>query len=285
MSSPDLLPLDTPTPPAPLVALRDLHLTFGQTDVLRGIDLDVHRGQAVSIIGPSGSGKSTLLRCISGLLRPQHGSVTVDGIRVDRLATEAETIALRKRIGFVFQQYNLFPHLSVLENLTAAPVRVLGRARREAEADAHALLGKVGLADKARAYPGQLSGGQQQRVAIARALAMRPELILFDEVTSALDPETVGEVLNVIGELVGEGLTCVLVTHEMAFARAISDAVYFTERGVIVEHGPAAQLFAAPASERTRAFLSRALSGPHAARPATHAPWHAAFSSGCLRGL
>ncbi|ALF90150.1 MULTISPECIES: amino acid ABC transporter ATP-binding protein [Ralstonia solanacearum species complex] len=279
MSSPDLLPLDTPTPPAPLVALRDLHLTFGQTDVLRGIDLDVHRGQAVSIIGPSGSGKSTLLRCISGLLRPQHGSVTVDGIRVDRLATEAETIALRKRIGFVFQQYNLFPHLSVLENLTAAPVRVLGRARREAEADAHALLGKVGLADKARAYPGQLSGGQQQRVAIARALAMRPELILFDEVTSALDPETVGEVLNVIGELVGEGLTCVLVTHEMAFARAISDAVYFTERGVIVEHGPAAQLFAAPASERTRAFLSRALSGPHAARPATHAPWHAAFSS------
>ncbi|MBB6583893.1 amino acid ABC transporter ATP-binding protein [Ralstonia solanacearum] len=279
MSSPDLLPLDTPTPPAPLVALRDLHLTFGQTDVLRGIDLDVHRGQAVSIIGPSGSGKSTLLRCISGLLRPQHGSVTVDGIRVDRLATEAETIALRKRIGFVFQQYNLFPHLSVLENLTAAPVRVLGRARREAEADAHALLAKVGLADKARAYPGQLSGGQQQRVAIARALAMRPELILFDEVTSALDPETVGEVLNVIGELVGEGLTCVLVTHEMAFARAISDAVYFTERGVIVEHGPAAQLFAAPASERTRAFLSRALSGPHAARPATHAPWHAAFSS------
>ncbi|WP_197325607.1 amino acid ABC transporter ATP-binding protein [Ralstonia solanacearum] len=279
MSSPDLLPLDTPTAPAPLVALRDLHLTFGQTDVLRGIDLDVHRGQAVSIIGPSGSGKSTLLRCISGLLRPQHGSVTVDGIRVDRLATEAETIALRKRIGFVFQQYNLFPHLSVLENLTAAPVRVLGRARREAEADAHALLGKVGLADKARAYPGQLSGGQQQRVAIARALAMRPELILFDEVTSALDPETVGEVLNVIGELVGEGLTCVLVTHEMAFARAISDAVYFTERGVIVEHGPAAQLFAAPASERTRAFLSRALSGPHAARPATHAPWHAAFSS------
>ncbi len=279
MSSPDLLPLDTPTAPAPLVALRDLHLTFGQTDVLRGIDLDVHRGQAVSIIGPSGSGKSTLLRCISGLLRPQHGSVTVDGIRVDRLATEAETIALRKRIGFVFQQYNLFPHLSVLENLTAAPVRVLGRARREAEADAHALLAKVGLADKARAYPGQLSGGQQQRVAIARALAMRPELILFDEVTSALDPETVGEVLNVIGELVGEGLTCVLVTHEMAFARAISDAVYFTERGVIVEHGPAAQLFAAPASERTRAFLSRALSGPHAARPATHAPWHAAFSS------
>ncbi|CBJ34857.1 amino acid ABC transporter ATP-binding protein [Ralstonia solanacearum] len=279
MSSPDLLPLDTPAAATPLVALRDLHLTFGQTAVLRGIDLDVHRGQAVSIIGPSGSGKSTLLRCISGLLRPQRGSVTVDGIRVDQLATEAETIALRKRIGFVFQQYNLFPHLCVLDNLTAAPVRVLGRARQDAEADARALLEKVGLADKARAYPGQLSGGQQQRVAIARALAMRPELILFDEVTSALDPETVGEVLNVIGGLVGEGLTCVLVTHEMAFARAISDTVYFTERGVIVEHGPADRLFTSPASERTRAFLSRALSGHHAARPATHAPWHAAFSS------
>ncbi|MHA6848379.1 amino acid ABC transporter ATP-binding protein [Ralstonia syzygii] len=266
MSSPDLLPLDTPAAAAPLVALRDLHLTFGQTAVLRGIDLAVHRGQAVSIIGPSGSGKSTLLR-------PQRGSVTVDGLRVDRLAGEAETIALRKRIGFVFQQYNLFPHLCVLDNLTAAPVRVLGRARQDAEANARALLEKVGLADKARAYPGQLSGGQQQRVAIARALAMRPELILFDEVTSALDPETVGEVLNVIGGLVGEGLTCVLVTHEMAFARAISDTVYFTE------HGPADRLFTSPASERTRAFLSRALSGHHAVRPATHMPWHAAFSS------
>ncbi len=187
MSSPDLLPLDAPATSAPLVALRDVHLTFGTTTVLRGIDLDVHRGEAVSIIGPSGSGKSTLLRCISGLLRPQRGSVTVDGIRVDQLTTEADTIALRKRIGFVFQQYNLFPHLSVLDNLTAAPVRVLGRTKEEAEADAHALLKKVGLADKARAYPGQLSGGQQQRVAIARALAMRPELILFDEVTSALD--------------------------------------------------------------------------------------------------
>ncbi len=168
----------------------------------------------MSIIGPSGSGKSTLLR-------PQRGSVTVDGLRVDRLAGEAETIALRKRIGFVFQQYNLFPHLCVLDNLTAAPVRVLGRARQDAEANARALLEKVGLADKARAYPGQLSGGQQQRVAIARALAMRPELILFDEVTAALDPETVGEVRNVIGGLVDEGLTCVLVTHEMAFARAV----------------------------------------------------------------
>jgi polar amino acid transport system ATP-binding protein len=282
MSSPDLLPLDASPADAsaePLVALRDVHLSFGTTHVLRGIDLDVRRGQAVSIIGPSGSGKSTLLRCISGLLRPQRGSITVDGIRVDQLATEAETIALRKRIGFVFQQYNLFPHLSVLDNLTAAPVRVLGRSRQEAESDAHALLRKVGLADKARAYPGQLSGGQQQRVAIARALAMRPELILFDEVTSALDPETVGEVLNVIEALVDDGLTCVLVTHEMAFARAISDEVVFTEHGVVVERGPAKQLFVSPASERTRAFLRRALSGHAGAAPAPHAPWHAAFTS------
>ncbi|ANA35958.1 L-cystine import ATP-binding protein TcyC [Ralstonia mannitolilytica] len=282
MSLPDLLPLDA-SPDAyaaePLVALRDVHLSFGTTHVLRGIDLDVRRGQALSIIGPSGSGKSTLLRCISGLLRPQRGSITVDGIRVDQLATEAETIALRKRIGFVFQQYNLFPHLSVLDNLTAAPVCVLGRSRQEAESDAHALLSKVGLADKARAYPGQLSGGQQQRVAIARALAMRPELILFDEVTSALDPETVGEVLNVIEALVDDGLTCVLVTHEMAFARAISDEVVFTEHGVVVERGPAKQLFVSPASDRTRAFLGRALAGHAGAAPAPHAPWHAAFTS------
>ncbi len=280
MSLPDLLPLDASTPVAPpLVSLRDVHLSFGITPVLSGIDLDVQRGQAVSIIGPSGSGKSTLLRCISGLLRPQRGSITVDGIRVDQLNTEEDTIALRKRIGFVFQQYNLFPHLSVLDNLVAAPVRVLGKARSEAEATAHALLKKVGLADKARAYPGQLSGGQQQRVAIARALAMKPELILFDEVTSALDPETVGEVLNVIGELVDDGLTCVLVTHEMAFARAISDEVVFTEHGVVVERGPAEQVFSSPTSERTRAFLSRALSGHAGARPTVRAPWHAAFAS------
>jgi polar amino acid transport system ATP-binding protein len=158
-------------------------------------------------------------------------------------------------------------------------VRVLGKARSEAEATAHALLKKVGLADKARAYPGQLSGGQQQRVAIARALAMKPELILFDEVTSALDPETVGEVLNVIGELVDDGLTCVLVTHEMAFARAISDEVVFTEHGVVVERGSAEQVFSSPTSDRTRAFLSRALSGHAGARPLLHAAWHAAFTS------
>ncbi|MFM0324282.1 amino acid ABC transporter ATP-binding protein [Caballeronia glebae] len=241
-----------------LLSIRDLHLDYGGGPVLNGIDLTVKRGQAVSIIGPSGSGKSTILRCINGLVTPQRGSIHIDGIDVRAQQSDAERIALRKRVGFVFQQYNLFPHLNVLDNLTIAPRRVLGKSRAEAESDAHALLAKVRLADKAHAYPGALSGGQQQRVAIARTLAMRPDLILFDEVTSALDPETVGEVLNVIGELAGEGQTCVLVTHEMRFAAEISDEVFFTERGVIVEHGPAGQLFGQPRNERTRLFLQRA---------------------------
>ncbi|SAK49381.1 ABC transporter [Caballeronia fortuita] len=242
----------------PLLTIRDLHLSYDGVPVLNGIDLTVKRGQAVSIIGPSGSGKSTILRCINGLVSPQRGSIDIASIDVRAQQSDAERIALRKRVGFVFQQYNLFPHLSVLDNLTIAPRRVLGKSRAEAESDAHALLAKVRLADKAHAHPGALSGGQQQRVAIARTLAMRPELILFDEVTSALDPETVGEVLNVIGELADEGQTCVLVTHEMRFAAEISDEVFFTERGVIVEHGPAAQLFGQPRHERTRLFLQRA---------------------------
>ena len=249
----------TAAPEAPLVALHDVHLRFGANEVLKGIDLEVRRGEAVSIIGPSGSGKSTVLRCITGLLRPQRGTIRVGQTQVDTLRSEAELIALRKRVGFVFQQYNLFPHLTVLENLVIAPTRVAGRDRAAAEHEARALLDKVRLSHKEAAYPGELSGGQQQRVAIARALAMRPELILFDEVTSALDPETVGEVLTVIRDLVQEGLTCVLVTHEMRFAEEISDQVYFTEAGVIVEHGPAARIFGAPESERTRAFLHRAL--------------------------
>ncbi|MDA8455815.1 amino acid ABC transporter ATP-binding protein [Acidovorax sp. GBBC 3334] len=252
----------------PLVHLKDVHLSFGDNAVLKGIDVEVHRGKAVSIIGPSGSGKSTILRCITGLLRPQRGETVVAGTHVDTLRTEAELIALRKRVGFVFQQYNLFPHLTVLENLVIAPTRVAGRGRAEAARTARALLEKVRLGHKEGAYPGELSGGQQQRVAIARALAMQPELILFDEVTSALDPETVGEVLTVIRDLVEGGMTCVLVTHEMRFAEEVSDQVYFTEAGRIVEHGPAAQIFGNPRSERTREFLQRALGGGARSRPA-----------------
>ncbi|MGE8659177.1 MAG: amino acid ABC transporter ATP-binding protein [Achromobacter sp.] len=246
----------------PLVSLRDVHLAFGQTEVLKGIDLEVRPGHAVSIIGPSGSGKSTILRCITGLLRPRHGAIEVGGVRVDALKTETELIALRKRVGFVFQQYNLFPHLSVLENLVISPIKVNGQPRAQAQALARELLAKVRMDHKENAYPGELSGGQQQRVAIARALALRPELILFDEVTSALDPEMVGEVLTVIRDLVQDGLTCVLVTHEMRFAQEVSDAVYFTEAGRIVEHGPPARLFGQPASERTRAFLQRTSAEP-----------------------
>ena len=267
----------------PLVALRDVHLRFGANEVLKGIDLEVRRGEAVSIIGPSGSGKSTILRCITGLLRPQRGAIRVGATQVDTLRSEAELIALRKRVGFVFQQYNLFPHLTVLENLVIAPTRVAGRDRAAAEREARALLDKVRLSHKEAAYPGELSGGQQQRVAIARALAMQPELILFDEVTSALDPETVGEVLTVIRDLVQEGLTCVLVTHEMRFAEEISDQVYFTEAGVIVEHGPAPHIFGRPESERTRAFLHRALGEGPRTLPARPAPIPEALPFGRLR--
>ena len=253
---------ETPsTQTAPLVQLRDIHLAFGANEVLKGINVDIQRGQAVTIIGPSGSGKSTILRCITGLLRPQQGQIRVGDTQVQNLRTEAELIALRQRVGFVFQQYNLFPHLTVLQNLVIAPTRVLGRERGEAEREARVLLDKVRLSHKADAYPGELSGGQQQRVAIARALAMRPELMLFDEVTSALDPETVGEVLTVIRELVRDGMTCALVTHEMRFANEISDQVYFTEAGRIVEHGTPAQIFGQPSNERTRSFLHRALGG------------------------
>ena len=258
--------------PEPLVELKDVHLSFGHNAVLRGIDIAVHPGQAVSIIGPSGSGKSTILRCVTGLLRPQRGTVRVGTTRVDALKTEAEFIALRKRVGFVFQQFNLFPHLTVIENLVLAPVRVSGRDRAEAVQTARTLLERVRLPGKEGAYPGELSGGQQQRVAIARALAMRPELILFDEVTSALDPETVGDVLLVIRDLVRDGMTCVLVTHEMRFAEEVSDAIYFTEAGRIVEHGPPDQVFHHPSSERTRAFLQRLPAGERPAAAPESSP-------------
>ncbi|MDR1935430.1 MAG: amino acid ABC transporter ATP-binding protein [Candidatus Accumulibacter sp.] len=249
-------PAHQPPERPPLVELRQVHLSFGSNHVLKGIDLNVRKGDAVSIIGPSGSGKSTILRCINGLLTPERGEVVVGDTPVHALRTEAERIALRKRIGFVFQQYNLFPHLTVLENIVLAPVRILGVARETAEREARELLAKVRLADKIDAYPGQLSGGQQQRVAIARALAMHPELVLFDEVTSALDPETVGEVLSVIRQLVEDGMTCLLVTHEMRFAEEVSHEIVFTDGGEIVERGTPRDIFHAPRSPRTHAFIN-----------------------------
>ena len=248
----------------PIVELADVHLSFGTTEVLKGIDLEVARGETVSIIGPSGSGKSTILRCINALVTPQSGRIAVNGARVDQMTSEAERIRLRQKIGIVFQQYNLFPHLSVIDNITLAPIRILGIDRSEAERHARDLLARVRLSEKASMYPGQLSGGQQQRVAIARALAMKPDLVLFDEVTSALDPETVGEVLAVIRDLVKEGMTSILVTHEMRFAEEISDVVVFTENGRIVEKGSPDDIFQKSANPRIRRFVNR-LAGARAA--------------------
>jgi polar amino acid transport system ATP-binding protein len=243
----------------PIVSLRDVHQSFGKVEVLKGISMDVPKGGFICIIGPSGSGKSTLLRCINALVPINSGSIRVADFEVHRLTTDKERLALRREVSIVFQQYNLFPHKTALENVMMAPVYVLREPREEVRARAIALLKKVGLAAKQDAYPGELSGGQQQRVAIARSLAMRPEVMLFDEVTAALDPETVKEVLNTIRELAAEGMTCMLVTHEMRFARELADTVYFTDGGVIVESGPPAELFDRPKVDRTRAFLSQIL--------------------------
>ncbi len=243
----------------PIVVIRDLHKSFGDVEVLKGVSLEVAKGGVICIIGPSGSGKSTLLRCINGLVPIDQGSIRVAKFDVHKLKTDEEKIALRKEVSIVFQQYNLFPHKTALENVMMAPIHVLKEDREKVRVRAAALLKKVGLSAKADAYPGELSGGQQQRVAIARSLAMRPEVMLFDEVTGALDPETVKEVLNTIRALAQEGMTCILVTHEMRFAREIADEVYFTDGGVIVESGPPAQLFDHPTKERTRAFLSEIL--------------------------
>ncbi len=244
---------------APIVRVVDVHKSFGAVDVLRGISFDVGKGEAVCIIGPSGSGKSTLLRCINGLVPIDRGEIHVGAHAVHVLATDAQTIALRKDVSIVFQQYNLFPHKTALENIMMAPVQVLKQPVAEVEQRAHELLKKVRLSGKESSYPGELSGGQQQRVAIARALAMRPQVMLFDEVTAALDPETRKEVLVTIRQLIDEGMTSILVTHEMAFAREIAQHVYFTDHGLIVEDGPPAQLFGAPQKERTRAFLEQVL--------------------------
>ena len=245
--------------PGPIVEIVDVHQSFGSVDVLKGVSMRVAKGGVACIIGPSGSGKSTLLRCINGLVSIRSGSIRVATFDVHRLHTDAEKIALRKEVSMVFQQYNLFPHKTALENVMMAPIHVLKEDPGEVRARALALLAKVRLAEKRDAYPGELSGGQQQRVAIARSLAMRPEVMLFDEVTAALDPETVKEVLNTIRELAGEGMTCIIVTHEMRFAREIADEVHFTDGGTIVESGPPAELFDHPRKERTRAFLSQIL--------------------------
>ncbi|GAA4518489.1 amino acid ABC transporter ATP-binding protein [Actinoallomurus oryzae] len=240
-----------------MIEVHDLHKSFGDLEVLRGIDLEVGAGEVVCVIGPSGSGKSTLLRCVNLLEQPTSGKVVVDGVELTD--PECDIDAVRRRIGMVFQQFNLFPHLSVLANVMIAQRKVLRRSAAEAEKIARANLERVGLADKIGAYPAQLSGGQQQRVAIARALAMGPAVMLFDEPTSALDPELVGDVLAVMRSLALDGMTMMVVTHEMSFAREVADRVVFMDGGVIVEEGPAAEVIGAPASERARTFLSRVL--------------------------
>ncbi|AQZ68961.1 ATPase component CbiO of energizing module of cobalt ECF transporter [[Actinomadura] parvosata subsp. kistnae] len=239
------------------IELRDLHKYFGKNEVLKGIDMTVEQGQVVCVIGPSGSGKSTLLRCVNLLEAPTRGKVFVEGVEVTD--PDVDIDAVRRRIGMVFQQFNLFPHMTALQNVMIAQQRVLKRSKREAEVVARDNLDKVGVGAKCDSLPGQLSGGQQQRVAIARALAMNPSLMLFDEPTSALDPELVGDVLTVMRKLAEEGMTMLVVTHEMGFARQVADRVVFMDGGVIVEDGAPAQVIGDPRHERTRAFLHRVL--------------------------
>ena len=239
-----------------MITIEGLRKSFGSVEVLRGIDLSVAESEVVVIIGPSGSGKSTLLRCINYLEEPTAGTVEIDGTV---LRGDATINAVRAEVGMVFQRFNLFPHMTVLENIMLAPIKVRQQTRSEAEKVARLFLDKVGLGDRGSAYPAQLSGGQQQRVAIARALAMRPKVMLFDEPTSALDPEMVQEVLNVMKELAREGMTMVVVTHEMGFAREVGDRVLFVDQGVIVEEGAPEAIFATPKEERTQLFLSKIL--------------------------
>ena len=243
----------------PLIAMQGVYKSFGAVPVLNGVSLEIRDGGTVCIIGPSGSGKSTILRCINGLTPINRGTIRVGDFAVETLKTDKALIPLRRQVAMVFQQYNLFPHRTVLQNLTMAPIQVLGEKPAEVRERAVALLAKVRLTGKERAYPGELSGGQQQRVAIARALAMQPRVILFDEVTAALDPEMVSEVLGVIRDLARGGMTCVIVTHEMRFAEEVADEVLFTDRGVIVEHGPPRSLFHAPTDARLKSFLEKVL--------------------------
>jgi polar amino acid transport system ATP-binding protein len=229
------------TPDQPLISIKDVYKSFGDLEVLKGISLDVKQGEVICVIGPSGSGKSTLIRCINALNPINSGSILVEGQEVND--PDLDKLELRKKVGMVFQQYNLFPHKTAIENIMMAPLKVLKEPEDEVEERARKLIKRVNLEGKENSYPGELSGGQQQRVAIARSLAMNPDVILFDEVTAALDPETVNEVLLAIKDLARDGMTCILVTHEMGFAREVADHIYFTDRGVIVEHGAPATFF------------------------------------------
>jgi ABC-type polar amino acid transport system ATPase subunit len=249
-----------------MIAIRGLHKSFGDQQLFRGINLEIQKGEVVVCIGPSGSGKSTLLRCINGLEYFQKGEIDIDGIQlhsINRLRPEKKDLeAIRKvrlKIGMVFQQFNLFPHMTVIENIIEAPTMVLRHGRDVAEQNAVALLSRINLEQKINSYPDQLSGGEQQRVAIVRALAMKPEAMLFDEPTSSLDPEMIGEVLSVVKGLVNEGMTTVIATHEMDFAREIADRVAVFDKGDIVEIGPPEEIFTDPKAERTKIFLSRIL--------------------------
>ena len=239
-----------------MIDIENLRKSFGDVEVLKGIDLTIKEKEVVVIIGPSGSGKSTLLRCMNYLEEPTSGKVSVDGIVLDG---EANINKVREEVGMVFQRFNLFPHMTVLDNIMLAPIKVRHSTKAEAEDTARKLLARVGLADKADAYPSQLSGGQQQRVAIARALAMKPKVMLFDEPTSALDPEMVGEVLDVMRKLAEEGMTMVIVTHEMGFARELGDRLLFVDDGRIIDQGDPKEVFEHPQEERTRLFLSKVL--------------------------
>jgi polar amino acid transport system ATP-binding protein len=240
-----------------MIELKDIHKSFGTHHVIRGFSTTVSKGEVVCIIGPSGSGKSTVLRCINGLETYDQGSILIEGQRVDRSAKSIT--AIRTQVSMVFQRFNLFPHRTAIENVVEGPIYVKGTPRVQAMAEGRHLLARVGLAEKELAYPHQLSGGQQQRVAIARALAMQPKAILFDEPTSALDPELVGDVLAVMRSLADDGLTMVVVTHEMGFAREVADRVLFLDGGVIVEQGPAREVLSNPTHPRTQDFLRRVL--------------------------
>lgn len=248
---------NTPDPTAPAIQIQGLRKSFGDNEVLKGIDLTINRGEVVCVIGPSGSGKSTLLRTVNLLEHPTGGAIHIEGI--DILDPDVDVDRIRSRIGMVFQQFNLFPHMTVLRNLTIAQQKVLRRSRDKANGVAQDMLAKVGLTEKADAHPGELSGGQMQRVAIARSLCMNPDMMLFDEPTSALDPELVGEVLAVMKDLAQSGMTMMVVTHEMGFAREVGDRLIFMDDGVIVEEGDPHEVLANPQHRRTQAFLSKVL--------------------------